>query len=101
MSFDMANKSSLEEKLFLVGFKPDEESHLLIKKPEICCGACAAKERPCTYACPAGVYTWEEDHISVAFEGCLECGCCRIVCPFANLEWRYPRGGFGVGFKQG
>ncbi|MBU1208420.1 MAG: hypothetical protein KKH04_16085 [Proteobacteria bacterium] len=30
--------------------------------------------------------------ISVAYEGCLECGSCRIGCPHLNIEWRFPRG---------
>jgi ferredoxin like protein len=32
----------------------------------------------------------------------MECGICRVVCAAAgDIEWNYPRGGFGVLFKFG
>jgi len=92
-------KLSLEEKLFLDGFRPDRESHLAIKDPRVCLEKCT--ERWCTFTCPVKTYRWEQDHITVFFEGCVECGTCRISCEFDNIEWRYPRGGFGVSFKYG
>ncbi|MCL4534946.1 MAG: 4Fe-4S dicluster domain-containing protein [Bacteroidetes bacterium] len=90
----------IEEKLFLTSFKPDESaSHLIVRFQEVCASSCEG--RPCTSFCPAHVYEWEGDHISVAYNGCLECGACRIGCPFGNIEWRYPRGGFGVQYRYG
>ena len=49
------------------------------------------------------VTKWEtDDHkISVSYEKCVECGACRIGCPYFNIEWRYPKGGFGVQYKNG
>ena len=93
----------LEDKLFLNGFKPDETggSHLTITSDEPCRKQCGALGRPCTTFCPAHVYMWEDDHITVSFNACLECGACRIGCPFKNIEWRYPRGEFGVTYKNG
>ncbi|MCL4459685.1 MAG: 4Fe-4S dicluster domain-containing protein [Chloroflexi bacterium] len=91
----------IEDKLYLDRFKPDEQSHLIIIDQEKCRTTCVAQNRPCTHFCPAQVYKWEEDKITVAFEGCLECGACRIGCPFSNIDWRYPRGGFGVQYKFG
>lgn len=88
----------VQRKLFTTRFKADKGSHLAIKDPEVCLG-CEAK--PCLYFCPAEVYKWEEGRITIAFEGCLECGTCRIGCPFGNIDWRYPRGGFGVQYKFG
>ena len=32
---------------------------------------------------------------------CIECGTCRILCPYYNVSWKYPRGGFGVAYKFG
>ncbi|TGE30975.1 4Fe-4S ferredoxin, partial [Desulfosporosinus sp. Sb-LF] len=26
---------------------------------------------------------------------------CLIGCPFGNINWKYPRGGFGVSWKNG
>jgi ferredoxin like protein len=95
------SKVRIEDKLFLVKFKPDHESHLVIIDQETCLHKC--KDRPCTVFCPAHVYEWEEanNKITVGFENCLECGACRIGCPHQNIEWRYPRGGFGVSYKYG
>jgi ferredoxin like protein len=90
----------LEDKLFQDRYIVDEEfAHLKIKDPSQC-EKCVNKQ--CTVVCPSEVYTWEEDHIDVAYADCLECGTCRIACSeFDNLEWSYPRGGFGVQFKFG
>jgi ferredoxin like protein len=89
-------------KLGLVKFNPDEQSHLRVIDPEVCRRQCPPKY--CTHTCPAQVYRWEEEEelISIAFEGCLECGTCRTGgCPFDNIEMRYPRGGFGVQYRFG
>lgn len=77
----------------------DEEAHIKIDK-DVCRG-CAPK--PCTYACPAGLYTIKEGEIVFDYAGCLECGTCRVVCPQADraIRWSYPRGGFGVQFRFG
>lgn len=90
----------LEDKLFLVTFTPDTESHLSVKDQAVC-RRCT--DKPCISGCPADVWEHNEakDEVHAAFEGCLECGTCRIICPYANLEWRYPRGGFGVKYKFG
>jgi len=91
---------TLEDKLYLVKFKPDEKSHLVIKEMEVCAAKC---EKACTRFCPAGVYKWDEvnRYMIVNYEECFECGSCRISCPFGNIDWRYPRGGFGVQFRYG
>ena len=35
-------------------------------------------------------------------DGCLECGTCRIIGEASgDIEWSYPRGGYGVLFKFG
>ena len=88
--------------LGLTKFKPDEVSHLSVKDKEVCRERCRRKF--CTHTCPAQVYRWEEEEksISIAFEGCLECGTCRSGgCPYDNIEMRYPRGGFGVQYRFG
>ncbi|MEK6646477.1 MAG: 4Fe-4S dicluster domain-containing protein [Candidatus Firestonebacteria bacterium] len=89
---------TLDDKLFLVKFKKDEKSHLVIVSQDTC-KKCETK--PCTKFCPALVYKEEADKISVAYEGCLECGSCRIGCLYSNIDWRYPRGGFGVTYRYG
>ena len=89
----------IEDRLFLDRFKVDEESHLRIVNGNKCMTECDSQ--PCLYLCPANVYRLEEDHISVHYEGCLECGSCRIGCPNLNIEWRFPKGGYGISHKFG
>ncbi len=53
--------------------------------------------------CPAGCYSRSEaGPVEVAPDGCLECGTCRILCAgTGEIEWNYPRGGYGILFKFG
>ncbi|MBE3578125.1 MAG: 4Fe-4S dicluster domain-containing protein [Limnochordales bacterium] len=88
----------VQRKLFTTRFKADKTSHLSIRDVDVCR---ECKDKPCLWFCPAEVYKWEDERITIAFEGCLECGTCRIGCPFDNIDWRYPRGGFGVQYKFG
>ena len=89
---------NIEDKLYTVTTKSDEESHLVLKDTLVCADC---ERKPCTIFCPAETYKWEDDKLLIAFENCLECGSCKVGCPYLNIEWRYPRGGFGVRFKFG
>jgi len=90
----------IEDKLFLNRYQTDKESHLRVIDREVCRQLCDKKM--CTYICPARVYEWDEKarQIHVAYEGCVECGTCLYGCP-DNIEWRNPRGGFGILYKFG
>jgi len=88
----------IEEKLYLVRYNTDHEVHLKIIDQKVCADC---EDKPCTFMCPALVYRWSGDMITVSYEGCLECGTCRFCCPPENIEWRYPRGGYGVAYKYG
>ena len=89
----------IDDKLFTVKYNCDKDTHLNPNQED--CKVCA--DRPCTYCCPANVYSWDEDQKKnlVGFENCLECGACRIVCPAKTLDWKYPKSGCGVSFKYG
>ncbi len=89
----------VEDKLFLDRFKVDEEPHIIILDKAVCLEKCAGQ--PCLYFCPANVYRIEKEKITAAYEGCLECGSCRIGCPHLNISWRFPTGGYGVGHRFG
>lgn len=88
---------NIDNKLYLNRWKTDEDSHLNILDNTVCAERCPQKS--CTVFCPARVYEWREGRLALGYEGCLECGACRIACPNGNIEWRYPRGGYGVQFK--
>lgn len=52
--------------------------------------------------CPAHVYSRESDgSITAEYAACLECGACLAVAADGTLNWHYPRGGFGVQFREG
>ena len=92
-------KLDIDAKLAKVRFVIDKEAHIKVDK--IKCPDCELK--PCLTACPAENYTWDEakDELNFDYEGCLECGTCRLICPEDAIDWSYPRGGFGVAFKWG
>lgn len=88
----------IEQKLYLDRYKVDEVSHLWIIDRETCL---KCRDKPCIITCPANVYDWEEEKITVAYDNCVECGACRIVCPYQNIGWRYPRWGLGIAHRYG
>ena len=92
---------TIQDKLYLNRFNADKQSHLFIIDPQVCLTQCP--EQYCTKFCPAHVYEWdpEAQKILVGYEGCVECGTCRIGCPFRNIKWLNPRGGYGVQYRQG
>lgn len=52
--------------------------------------------------CPAQVYAKAADGtIEIEYAACLECGTCLAVAPAGVLKWHYPRGGFGVQYREG
>jgi ferredoxin like protein len=59
--------------------------------------------RALTTACPAGCYSLDDQgRVEIVPDGCMECGTCRVLCgESGEVEWNYPRGGFGVLFKFG
>ena len=90
----------VDEKLALDLFKTDKESHIKINH-DICRTRCKVKY--CLYICPGHLYTYNEetDEISVEYAGCLECGTCKVACIKGALDWKYPRGDFGVQYRFG
>ena len=104
MSTIKIDKETVEEKLGLLDFKKYSETHITLKDTSAnapCAGEC--KGRPCVAICPAKVYEWEEEHkkVLVAYENCIECGACRMLCPHDNIECDWPPAGHGVKYKYG
>lgn len=86
-----------DEKVALDLFHVDKDAHIKVDKEK--CLKCPHKL--CTYVCPVENYKLSEDGKSVTFswEGCLECGTCRIICDQGALTWDYPRGGYGITYR--
>jgi ferredoxin like protein len=61
------------------------------------CLECESK--PCLLACPAGCYILVGNRVVFSYEGCLECGTCRLVCPHGAVKWSYPLSGKGVHYR--
>jgi ferredoxin like protein len=91
---------NLEDKLFLDKFKRDELSHIDIVSQDVCR---RCPDKPCTIVCPAEVYHWDADsqRTLVSYENCIECGACRLICPYNNIACTMPRGGYGVQYRYG
>ena len=90
---------TLPEKLFLDRFRVDSTSHLAVNQDA--CRECS--DRVCLDICPTEVYRWDsvKKEVTVSYEGCLECGTCRIACKEGAIDWRNPRGGFGISYRYG
>ena len=88
-----------EELLALNKFVVDEGNpHIHVDKA-ICAGC---EDRPCLVICPARLYRLKEGQISFEYEGCLECGTCRVMCSANGItSWNYPRASFGVSYRSG
>ncbi len=82
----------------LVSYDVDGEAHIRVNNET--CRQCS--HRACTFVCPARCYEWNEgkERIDFAYEACLECGTCLVVCESNALEWRYPKNGRGVRYRM-
>lgn len=90
-------KISITDRLALNIFNIDKEPHIKIRKD--CKKDCDT--RACVIVCPADCFKEVEGSVVFSYEGCLECGTCRIVCGEEALDWDYPRSGFGVQYRRG
>lgn len=89
--------SRVEDKLAVNKYDVDKEVH--IRLIEEICQEC--REHFCLKTCPAACFKLSGDRITFSFEGCLECGSCRIVCDKDAVEWTLPRPGFGICYQYG
>ena len=91
---------NVDDLLSTVKFYVDEEEAHIAVRDHAVCEKCS--KRPCLTFCPVSVYTLDrEGKVMVGHQACVECGSCRIGCPFGNIRWDLPRGGYGVAYKFG
>ncbi len=93
---------TVEAKLGTLEWKKSPNAHITLKdssQNSPCATRCQSKPR--TTVCPAKVYEWHESKIIVNYENCIECGACRMLCPFDNIDCDWPEGGMGVKYKLG
>ena len=100
MSETTASGSRIEEKLFQNRYVVDAgKPHIKVlphDKP-------SAVLLSLVHTCPAGCYSLsDKGTVEIVPDGCMECGTCRVLTQdTGEVEWNYPRGGFGVLFKFG
>jgi len=87
----------IQEKLAINKYYIDEEVHITVD--ENFCKNCA--KIICVNICPADCFRLMNKKVSYFYEGCLECGSCRIACDKGAIHWTYPRGGFGICYEYG
>ena len=87
----------VDELFELVSYRIQAEAHIRVNQDA--CRDCM--HRACTHSCPARCYTWsaERSRVDFAYETCLECGTCLLLCDRGALDWHYPPGGYGVRFR--
>lgn len=90
---------TIEDKLGLNKFNVDSTPHIEIDENY---SDQTLKER-LVMACPAKLYKLREDNtVEFNYEGCLECGTCRVLTGGRIVKsWDHPIGGMGVAFKKG
>ncbi|MDR0990456.1 MAG: 4Fe-4S dicluster domain-containing protein [Propionibacteriaceae bacterium] len=77
----------------------EEESHIEVNQALIKSTGSADR---IIAACPARVYSKGPDgDVQVEYAACLECGTCFAIATPGSLSWHYPRGGYGVQFRDG
>ena len=87
----------MDDKLNKTRFVVAETAHIVLE--DTICQNC--KEQACLYVCPASIYSLKEGKITLVWQGCVECGACRIACKRGAIKWDYPKGGYGVSLRYG
>lgn len=89
-----------EAPLDSISIKVDDTSHIHIKNEEVCLEKC--ENKPCTYYCPTRVFSWdgEQNEIEIDYTRCVECLACPHGCPYNNISWSLPDGGYGVNYQS-
>lgn len=86
---------SLEDALNANVWDVDESPHIEVDTDK--CADC--KTRPCIFFCPANAFALLGEKLLYSYEGCLECGTCRVLCPSKAITWKYPLSGRGVQYR--
>jgi ferredoxin like protein len=90
-----ASRISIEDALNADVWDVDESPHVEVDTEK--CVTC--KTRPCLSFCPANAFALLGERMLHSYEGCLECGTCRVLCPQKAITWKYPLSGRGVQYR--
>ena len=94
----MTEHSTHDEKMRSVRFRVSDEPHIVVDSA--ICEGCSVKS--CVYVCPANLFVPVADgSILFNYEQCFECGACYVACNEEGaISWSYPKGGYGVTFRE-
>jgi ferredoxin like protein len=90
-----AGRTRLEDALNANVWDVDQTPHIEVDGNK--CATC--KTRPCLSFCPANAFAFLDEKMLYSYEGCLECGTCRVLCPEKAITWKYPISGKGVQYR--
>ena len=90
---------TVTEKIAVNKYELDEGHPHIVVHEEASRAKC--KNLACLLVCPARVYSEVNGKIMADWAACLECGACKAACPTDALDWVYPRGGFGIVYRNG
>ncbi len=93
----MSKPLRLEDILINNVWDVDYEPHIKVDSEK--CVNCDSKA--CINLCPAGCFTPLGSKIVFSYEGCLECGACRVICSNGAVYWNYPVSGKGIHYRFG
>lgn len=88
----------VRDKLHFNSYLVDDKGHLAIIDTDVCRHC---EHKGCLYVCPVEDFVAVDDHVVLSWEGCVECGSCRIICDYDNIRWEYPAGGRGICYRYG
>ena len=91
----MSKPLKVEELLQRNVYDVDHRPHIRVDASK--CTKCETK--PCVRLCPAACYTLVDGRLVFSYEGCLECGTCRVICPLNAIQWDYPLSGRGIQYR--
>lgn len=85
----------VDQKLTLIRTRVHRETHI-----QVDAGICEhCPHLACVYGCPATCYRVIDGKVKFAYDGCVECGTCAVICDRGAVSWTYPQGGYGVKFR--
>ncbi|MBN1696225.1 MAG: 4Fe-4S dicluster domain-containing protein [Spirochaetales bacterium] len=75
-------------------------SHINIKDAGQCIVCGIREKNPCVSFCPGGVYSLIDGGLHVQSVNCIHDKACKVKCPYDNIEWNEPEGGYGPSYRE-
>ncbi|MEN2999160.1 MAG: 4Fe-4S dicluster domain-containing protein [Acidilobaceae archaeon] len=83
----------LEELLKRDVWDVDEERHIEVLKQD------GLPIKALQLLCPMGCYSMAGEKLLMSYEGCVECGTCRVLSRPEQIRWEFPKSGRGIQYR--